>query len=186
MINNNSGPIRYSTNILLIRDMECIFFIFIRHRNFIDIDKLENPELTKTQLKLDQYVICVWTSPSGYGLKALFYLDYKTPINENIWILHEHCAFPQIDNYLLSKYGIHIDKAGADIARLCFVSSDSEIHLKKDFQPFPVYITLDKKQIWKLRTKYYYGNKSVRNAILNEKRISKLTNNNISDFTAAH
>ena len=113
-------------------------------------------------------------------------LDYKTPINENIWILHEHCAFPQIDNYLLSKYGIHIDKAGANIARLCFVSSDSEIHLKKDFQPFPVYITLDKKQIWKLRTKYYYGNKSVRNAILNEKRISKLTNNNISDFTAAH
>lgn len=42
----------------------------------VDIDKLENPELTKTQLKLDQYVICVWTSPSGYGLKALFYLDY--------------------------------------------------------------------------------------------------------------
>ena len=36
-----------------------------------------------------------------------------------------------------------------------------------------MYITLDKKQIWKLRTKYYYGNKSVRNAILNEKRISK-------------
>lgn len=143
----------------------------------VDIDKLENLELTKTQLKLDQHIICVWTSPSGKGLKALFYLDYKTPINENIWIIHEHCAFPQIDNYLLSQYGIRIDKGGADITRLCFVSSDSEIHLKKEFEPFPVYITLDKKQIWKFRTKYYYGNKSVRKAILNEKRISKLTNN---------
>ena len=41
----------------------------------VDIDKLENLEFTKTQLKLDQHIICVWTSPSGNGLKALFYLD---------------------------------------------------------------------------------------------------------------
>lgn len=143
----------------------------------VDIDKLENIELVKSQLKSDCHVISVWISPSGNGLKALFYLDYRTPVNDNVWILHEHCAFPQIENYLLSKYGIHIDKTGADITRLCFVSSDSEIHLKKEFQPFPVDMTLDKKQIWKIRTKYYYGNKSVRTAILNEKRISKLTNN---------
>ena len=143
----------------------------------VDIDKLENIELVKSQLKSDCHVISVWISPSGNGLKALFYLDYRTPVNDNVWILHEHCAFPQIENYLLSKYGIHIDKTGADITRLCFVSSDSEIHLKKEFEPFPVDMTLDKKQIWKIRTKYYYGNKSVRTAILNEKRISKLTNN---------
>lgn len=139
----------------------------------IDIDNLTTDiHLVKSQLQLDWHVISVWKSPSGNGLKALFYIDYMEPVNsENIWIIHEHCAFPQIATYLYKKHGIQVDKTGTDITRLCFVSSDPEIHLKKQFEPFKVHITLNKKQIRKIRTKYYYGNKERRKAIAEIKRV---------------
>lgn len=147
----------------------------------VDIDKLENIELGKSQLKSDCHVISVWMSPSGNGLKALFYVEYASPIKEeDIWVLHEHCAFPQVENYLLTKYGIQIDRTGADITRLCFVSSDSDIHLKREFESFNIDITLTSKQIWNIKRKYYYGRKNVRNAVITMKKISN-RNINSSD-----
>ncbi len=146
----------------------------------IDIDKLSDIHFVKSQLMLDWHVVSVWKSPSGKGLKVLFYIEYMEAVSpENIWIVHEYCAFPQIVAYLHEKYGIQVDKTGADITRLCFVSSDSDIHLKKQFEPFKVNIDLNRKQIWKIRAKYYYGNKERRKAIAEMKRISKLTNSNI-------
>ncbi len=139
----------------------------------VDIDKLENIELVKSQLKSDCHVISVWLSPSGNGLKALFYVEYASPIKEEeMWVLHEHCAFPQIENYLFTKYGIQVDRTGADITRLCFVSSDSDIHLKREFEPFTIDITLTSKQIWNIKRKYYYGRKNVRNAVIAMKALS--------------
>lgn len=139
----------------------------------VDIDKLENIELVKSQLKSDCHIISVWMSPSGNGLKALFYVEYASQIKEeDIWVLHEHCAFPQIENYLLTKYSIQVDRTGADITRLCFVSSDSDIHLKREFEPFIVDITLTSKQIWNIKRKCYYGRKNVRNAVIAMKELS--------------
>lgn len=139
----------------------------------VDIDKSENIELVKSQLKSDCYVISVWLSPSGNGLKALFYVEYNSPIKEeDIWVLHEYCVFPQIENYLLTKYSIQVDRTGADITRLCFVSSDSDIHLKREFEPFTIDITLTSKQIWNIKRKYYYGRKNVRDAVMTMKKIS--------------
>lgn len=146
----------------------------------VDIDKLENIELVKSQLKSDCHVICVWMSPSGNGLKALFYVEYASPIKEeDIWVLHEHCAFPQIENYLLTKYSIQVDRNGADITRLCFVSSDSDIHLKREFEPFNIDITLTSKQIWNIKRKYYYGRKNVRNAVI---AMKELSNRSLNSF----
>lgn len=139
----------------------------------VDIDKLNNIELAKSQLKSDWHVISVWTSPSGNGLKALFYVKYANPVKkEDIWVVHEHCAFPQIKNYLFTKYSIQVDKTGADITRLCFVSSDSDIHLKREFEPFTIDITLSAKHIWNIKRKYYYGRKNVRNAVIAMKKFS--------------
>lgn len=139
----------------------------------VDIDKLENIELVKSQLKSDCHIISVWMSPSGNGLKALFYVEYASQIKEeDIWVLHEHCAFPQIENYLLTKYSIQVERTGADITRLCFVSFDSDIHLKREFEPFTVDITLTSKQIWNIKRKYYYGRKNVRNAVIAMKELS--------------
>lgn len=133
----------------------------------VDIDKLENIELVKSQLKSDCYVISVWTSSSGNGLKALFYVEYASQVKkvEN-WILHEYCAFPQIKNYLFTKYGIQVDRTGADITRLCFVSSDPDIHLKREVDSFIIDVTLTSKQIKKIKNKYYYGRKDVRDALI--------------------
>lgn len=146
----------------------------------IDIDKLADMNLVKSQLLLDWYVISMWESPSGNGLKALFYINYIEPINaEYIWVVHERCAFPQIANYLYKKYGVQVDKSGADIARLCFVSSDPDIHLKKQFEPFKIQITLNEEQMRKIRKRYNYGTKERYEAIAEMKRISKLINSNI-------
>ena len=119
-------------------------------------------------------------SPSGNGLKALFYVEYASPIKEeDIWVLHEHCAFPQIENYLITKYSIQVDQTGADITRLCFVSSDSDIHLKREFEPFNIDITLTSKQIWNIKRKYYYGRKNVRNAVI---AMRELSNRSLNSF----
>lgn len=149
----------------------------------VDIDKLETIELIKSQLKSDRHVISVWTSPSGNGLKALFNVEYANPLNdEEIWVLHEYCAFPQIENYLSTNYGIQVDRTGADITRLCFVSSDSDIHLKREFEPFIIDITLTSKQIWNIKTKYYYGRKEVRNAVISMKRVSNHRLNSFDSY----
>lgn len=151
----------------------------------IDMDNLTDINLVKLQLQLDWYVISVWESPSGNGLKALFYINYMELINaEYIWVVHERCAFPQIANYLYEKYGIQVDKSGADIARLCFVSSDPNIHLKKQFEPFKIHITLNEKQIKKIRKRYNYGTKERYEAITEMKRISKLINSNTDIATS--
>ena len=147
------------------------------HLLIVDIDKLENSELVKSVLVSDEHVLAVWASPSGNGLKALFYIEFEEITKpEDIWILHEYCAFPQISKYLSEKYGIHVDQSGADIARLCFVSADTNIHLKKEFEPFRVQTTLNKKQVWKIRAQYYYGSKDIRKSVAEMKQISKLLN----------
>lgn len=93
------------------------------HLLIVDIDRLGNYELVKSQLVSEEHVLAVWASPSGNGLKALFYVEFEGISKpEDIWILHEYCAFPQISKYLSENYDIQVDQSGADITRLCFVS----------------------------------------------------------------
>ena len=147
------------------------------HLLIIDIDKLENPELIKSLLVSEVHVLAVWASPSGNGLKALFYIEFEGITRpEDIWILHEYCAFPQISNYLSEKYDIQIDQSGADITRLCFVSADSNIHLKKEFEPYRVHTTLTNNQIRRIRAQYYNSSTDIRKSVAEMKRISKLLN----------
>ena len=147
------------------------------HLLIIDIDKLENPELIKSLLVSEVHVLAVWASPSGNGLKALFYIEFEGITRpEDIWILHEYCAFPQISNYLSEKYDIQIDQSGADINRLCFVSADSNIHLKKEFEPYRVHTTLTNNQIRRIRAQYYNSSTDIRKSVAEMKRISKLLN----------
>lgn len=141
----------------------------------VDIDKLEDTSTIKELLKNDPHIIATWISPSGNGLKALFYLDYNKSFSlADIWIYHEHCAFPQIESYLRITYGIFIDSTGCDITRLCFVSYDPAILLKKEFIPFKVECNLSNNQIHKIRWKYNYGSKNVRSALKEQMKIAKL------------
>lgn len=143
----------------------------------IDIDKLDNTDETKAVLSADPYVVGLWTSPSGKGLKALFYIKYDKYYSQtDAWIYHEHCAFPQASEYLCKNYGINIDQTGKDITRLCFVSYDPEIHLKRKFEPFHVNCNLSKKSVNRIRAKYY-RKRQIRQRINEMKHLSQLIHN---------
>ena len=141
----------------------------------VDIDKLESADSIKDKLKNDIHIVATWLSPSGNGLKALLYLEYdKEYPYADTWIYHEYCAFPQIKKYLCETYNINIDPSGDDITRLCFVSYDPDIHLKREFTPFKVSSNLSKNQINKIRWRYNYSRKNIRKALQEQKRIAKL------------
>lgn len=141
----------------------------------VDIDKPESIDNIKDKLKNNPYIVATWISPSGNGLKALLYLEYdKEYTRANTWIYHEHCAFPQIEKYLRETLGINIDPTGDDITRLCFVSYDPDIHLKREFAPFKVSCNLSNKQVHKIRWKYNYSRKSIRDSLKEQKKIAKL------------
>ncbi len=140
----------------------------------VDIDKLDNIDDTKALLLPDPYIVSLWVSPSGNGLKALLFLKYSQPYSaSDAWILHEHCAFPQVEHYFAQKYSLSIDKTGCDITRMCFVSYDPAIHLKKEFEPFTVQNNLSNNQMHKIRYAYYYGRKNVRQKVKEMQKISK-------------
>ncbi len=141
----------------------------------IDVDHLDNANAIKTILKSDPFIISIWESPSGHGLKLLFYLEYTYESDmADSWIIHEHCAFPQVCDYISERYNICVDRTGGDITRLCFVSSDPDIHLKREFKPFQVSVTLNKNQIKHIRKKYLNGSNNVRRNITNLKNLSDL------------
>lgn len=140
----------------------------------VDIDKLEEEEIDDVfaRLKADLHIVSVWKSVSGMGLKALVVLDYQTPYDAiDSWVVHEYCAFPQVEKYFREVLGIQIDKTGGDITRQCFVSYDPDIHLKEEFQPFPVDINLTSREIAKIR-KSYNNRKDIRKGVCSLSRFS--------------
>lgn len=88
----------------------------------IDIDKLTEVELISLKNKLlnDKYILALWISPSGFGLKGLIKINSNTYQHKEI--------FNSLSQYFLEKYKTEIDKSGSDITRLCFTSWDPEIH----------------------------------------------------------
>ncbi|MCM1517707.1 MAG: hypothetical protein NC117_03620 [Pseudoflavonifractor sp.] len=143
----------------------------------VDIDKLESADSIKDKLKNDSHIVSTWISPSGNGLKALLYFEYdKYYPYADTWIYHEHCAFPQIEKYLRETYDINIDSSGDDVTRLCFVSYDPDIHLKRQFTPFKVSCNLSNSEINKIRWRYNFSRQNIRNALKEHKRIAKLLN----------
>jgi hypothetical protein len=88
----------------------------------LDIDNLKKEELPqiKTALSSDKYVIAVWTSPSGAGLKFLIHSSVGQEMHKNVFRTAAH--------YYQATYNIVVDVSGSDVSRLCFVSHDK--HMK--------------------------------------------------------
>ncbi|OXA82953.1 BT4734/BF3469 family protein, partial [Flavobacterium hercynium] len=88
----------------------------------IDIDKIAKNEIIilKKKLSADKYILALWISPSGFGLKGLIKIDSNINLHKEI--------FNHLNQYFIDQYNIEIDKSGSDITRLCFSSWDPEIH----------------------------------------------------------
>ena len=103
----------------------------------LDIDKLNEEEMNrhKTVLNEDPCVIAYWTSPRGAGIKGLIMFKFsREPDPGNYAHIHSR-AFDLVLDYYSSNYEIYLDK-GRDVSRLCFTSSDSNLVIKEQFQPF--------------------------------------------------
>ena len=74
-------------------------------------------------LSEDPYILAIWLSPSGKGLKFLCYYNKNK---------YGHLqAFEFIDRYFFQEYNIRIDESCKDVVRACFVSSDKDLIYNK-------------------------------------------------------
>lgn len=99
-----------------------------------DIDHLEPGEVDRgfSLLSQDPYVLFVFRSPGGNGIKAGL-------AAEGIRNDADHKRFFQaVAAYFLDRYGVQIDPACKDISRLTFVSYDPQLHINNKAQAFPV------------------------------------------------
>lgn len=98
----------------------------------LDVDGLNADflEEIKEKLKANEYVHCVFTSPSGAGLKIMIRVD-SGPEN------HAD-AFRRLEEDFKKNADITLDPSGKDINRLCFVSYDPEIYFNENSKAFHV------------------------------------------------
>ncbi|MCT4590680.1 MAG: PriCT-2 domain-containing protein [Carboxylicivirga sp.] len=104
----------------------------------LDIDKLDSEELTKINqiLLKDNFVLSFWKSPSNNGIKGLVVLDFEEEIYD-VDLFHR-IAFKKLVEYFYVLYKIELDESGSDTTRLCFLSSDSKIVIKDNFEVFAI------------------------------------------------
>lgn len=114
----------------------------------LDIDKIIDKDRlgkVKYMLSNDPYIISLWTSPSGNGLKGLVAFNFIND-KQNIDFDTKHKAgFIQFESYLYDKYDVELDKSGKDITRLCFMSWSPDLLIKQQASKFDV--NLDKVSI---------------------------------------
>lgn len=100
----------------------------------IDIDHIGNIALEKLfeLLSKDRYIVALWISPSGNGIKGLVKIDYVFDFTkDDVDVLH-YAAFVKISEYFQKTYDVILDKSGNDFTRLCFISHDPHLHQKSN------------------------------------------------------
>lgn len=99
----------------------------------LDVDKLTDETLSrvKSSFLSDDNVFAFWDSPSKKGVKGLVKLKYTFDLN-NINIDKAHkAAFLKVSKHFLEKHQISIDASGSDTTRLCFLSFDPKLYIKR-------------------------------------------------------
>jgi hypothetical protein len=106
------------------------------HSGFIaiDLDNVENVNLTKEILAKDPYVFSAFTSISGNGLCAIFKIDGDRHLE----------AFNSIAAYLYQSYQLIVDQSGKNVSRARFVSFDPFLHLNENALQFKKYLPKEK------------------------------------------
>jgi hypothetical protein len=128
----------------------------------LDMDKVgEGLKVIKDQLFEDKFVVAIWTSPSGDGLKFLIKTDCNAEDHKKV--------YANAVQYFTKEYNAKIDKSGSDVSRLCYVSSDEDLKHKNSFVPF----SDNSLQIEKLKpVKAVPTNPFIGEDLISEKRLS--------------
>jgi hypothetical protein len=102
------------------------------HYIMLDIDDLPPDKLEPVfqQASSLPTTWCCFRSPSGNGLKILVQVATDA-------IKHEQ-AFKQVAAWYEAQLQVQIDRSGKDVSRLCFYSSDPDLYLNNNSQPFEV------------------------------------------------
>ena len=80
----------------------------------------------KDRLKADEYILAMFVSPSGNGLKLLIRIDGSKHLP----------SFLGIEKYFIDVYQIQIDQSGKDVSRACYVSYDPDIYINDNSTAF--------------------------------------------------
>ncbi|CAM4351119.1 hypothetical protein EWU23_13265 [Cytophagaceae bacterium 50C-KIRBA] len=106
----------------------------------LDIDKLIPDQIQSCyhQLLKDEFVLSFWRSPSNNGFKGLIQIEYLDISNEIELDTKHKSAFKKLSTYFQNKYFIELDKSGSDISRLCFLSYDPNLVIKKEYKMFQI------------------------------------------------
>lgn len=152
----------------------------------IDIDKLSNDQIADYEDKLskDKFVLSYWRSPSNFGIKGLVNLAYNFEIKD-IDYAHKS-AFYKLYNYFEVNHSIELDKSGNDTTRLCFLSYDTNLVLKENFDNFQIEesdLKENKSISTKINAKIRVYDKSKNNALYNPaKRNNGIDKREIKDI----
>lgn len=102
----------------------------IEHNGFIsvDIDLEEDDNIDKTRLQLENDIYCysVFSSVSGFGLRAMFKINGKK---------HRE-SFLGLQKYLFEKYSIIIDPNGINVSKPYIVSFDPYLYINEKSKVF--------------------------------------------------
>ena len=101
------------------------------HSGYIvfDFDNLEG-DLKETMAKLitdaKLYVLLMFVSPSGNGLKVIYGIDLSQGGHRK-W-------FKAISNYLRETYNLEADPSGINVSRTCFLAHDPKCYVCKEIK----------------------------------------------------
>lgn len=95
----------------------------------VDLDEL-GPQLEgiRDLIAQDPHTLAAFLSPTGTGLKVVFRCD---PAKEHI------ANFRAAKWYVARHFGLQVDEACKDVARLCFISDDPDAFIADSAQPLP-------------------------------------------------
>jgi hypothetical protein len=92
----------------------------------LDFDHVTDIAAVRIQVQSDPYILALFVSPSGDGLKLLLPIEGSK---------HKE-AFLALQDYFMDTYKLEVDKSGKDVSRACFVSYDDNLFFNPDAKLF--------------------------------------------------
>ena len=97
----------------------------------LDLDDVKDLVAERNRLKTFPYVLSVFTSPTGTGLKVLVYHDLTDPN-------YHKALYSELGDVmgLAGRTDLKFDLSCSNVSRACFLSYDSKLWLNKNVEPY--------------------------------------------------